>query len=200
MKTLFAVISAWLLAASAAQAQNDLKPGQRWVEQIDGSFSIPYFEAAQKPNPGFGGDITLGYRFNRTLALFIGSGYYQYDIAPAPPATSAQLAYIPLVGVLRLTFGDGPFHPYLFGGAGIAINTYTQVNAPGNTTSKITAAEVDFYLAPGLGILYVFSDDMGVFLQSRVDIDFTSPNGLGIPLANPSVFIPLQAGISFFAI
>lgn len=200
MRTLFLVIFGWILAVSPGWAQKVLKPDQRWVEQIDGSFSIPYFEALQKPNPGFGGDINIGYRFDRSLALFIGSGYYQYNIAPAPPATSAQLAYIPLVGVLRLTFGGGPFRPYVFAGAGIAINTYSQVNAPGNTTSKITAAETDLYLAPGLGIFYRFSEDMGVFLQSRVDIDFTSPNGLGVPLANPSVFIPLQAGISFFAI
>jgi hypothetical protein len=218
MKNLLFVIFCWMLAFSTLWAQDSLNPDQnqaapapkqtpgklppdqRWVEQIDGSFAIPSFTTTVKPDPGLGGDINIGYRFNKNLALFIGSGYYQYSIPAAMPAASAQLAYIPLVGILRLTFGEGPFHPYVFGGAGIALNTYTQTNAPGNPILKTSGAETDFYLAPGLGILYRFSSDMAFFLQSRVDLDFTSSNGLGIPLADPSIFIPLQAGISFFAL
>jgi hypothetical protein len=227
LKFLPAVILTWILAVSTVRAQNNLNPNQnpsdlnpnqnqsvsspnqrqpnltqdqRWVEQVDGSFSIPSSTSNLDPDLGFGGDINIGYRFDRTLGLFIGTGYYQYNLPPAPGATSAVLAYIPLVGILRLTFGDGPFHPYVFGGAGIALNTYIQNNAPGSPTPKIDEAELDFYLAPGLGILYRFSSDMAVFLQSRVDLDFTSSKGLGIPLPDPSVFIPLQAGISFFAL
>jgi hypothetical protein len=182
------------------QDQPDLSPNQRWIEQIDGSFSIPSFRNIVNPELGLGGDINIGYRFDRNLSFFIGTGYYQYNVPPGPGAASALLAYIPLVGILRLTLGDGLFHPYLFAGAGIALNTYTQNNAPGAPVAKISEAETDFYLAPGLGVLYRFSSDMAVFLQSRIDLDFTSPNGLGIPLGNPSVFIPLQAGISFFAL
>ncbi len=198
MKIPWFCILGLILSVSILRAQGDSLPGQKWVEQIDGSFAIPYFAATQRQNPGLGGDINIGYRFDNTLALFIGSGYYQYNLLTAPPAVSAQLSYIPVVGIVRLAFGEGPFRPYVFAGAGIAVNTYTQVNAPGNTTSKIAAAETNFYLAPGLGVLCFFSGDIGVFLQSRVDIDFTNPNDLGIPLANPSVFIPLQAGISLF--
>ena len=177
-----------------------MTPDQRWVEQIDGSFSIPSFNGAVNPSLGLGGDINIGYRLDRTLCVFIGSGYYQYNIPFAPGTTNALLAYIPLVAILRLTLGDGDIRPYVFGGAGIALNTYSQNNAPGNPVPKINEAEIDFYLAPGLGVLYRFSSDMSVFLQTRVDIDFTSPTGLGISLPNPSVFIPLQAGISFFAL
>jgi hypothetical protein len=186
--------------SSPSQHQPDLTPDQKWVEQIDGSFSIPSFTSAVNPALGLGGDINIGYRLDRTLCFLIGTGYYQYNIPPAPGATNALLAYIPLVGILRLTFGDGNFRPYVFGGAGIALNTYTQNNAPGSPIPKINEAEADFYLAPGLGFIYRFSSDMAVFLQSRVDLDFTSPKGLGIPLADPSIFIPLQAGISFFAL
>ncbi len=150
------------------------------------------------PALGLGGDISIGYRLDRTFCLLIDTGYYQYSINPGPDTAKALLAYIPLVGILRITFGDGLFRPYVFGGAGVALNTYVQNSAPGSPSSKIDEAEMDFYLAPGVGMLYRLSGDMAVFLQSRVDIDFTSSRGLGIPLPNPSVFIPLQAGISFF--
>jgi hypothetical protein len=182
------------------QNQPSLTKDQRWVEQIDGSFSIPSFSGTVNPSLGLGGDINIGYRFDRTFCLFLGTGYYQYNVPLAPGAANALLAYIPLVAILRLTFGDGDIRPYVFGGAGIALNTYTQNNAPGSPVPKINEAETDFYLAPGLGIIYRFSSDMALFLQSRVDIDFTSPHGLGITLDSPSVFIPLQAGISFLAL
>ncbi len=218
MKLLIIVIFLWTLNFSTVRGQNDLdsNPSQsvsgpdqsqsslpqdkRWVEQIDGSFSIPSFTGNLEPNLGFGGDINIGYRLDRTICFFIGTGYYQYNIPPSTGATSAILAYIPLVGILRLTFGDGLFRPYVFGGAGIALNTYIQNSPPGSLAPKISEAEADFYLAPGMGILYRFSSDMAIFLQSRVDLDFTSPKGLGIPLGNPSIFIPLELGLSFLAL
>ena len=190
----------WSALPLSLWAQADLNPNQRWVEQIDGSFAFPSLSTTAETNPGLGGDINIGYRLDQNWALFAGSGYYQYNLSPATPNTSALLAYVPLVGILRLTFGDGAFHPYVFGGVGIALNTYSQTNPPGSLVSKISQAETDFYLAPGLGILYRIYSGMALFLQARIDLDFTSPNGLGIPLANPSVFIPLQAGISFFAL
>src|ERR1035438_2765458 len=196
MKFLTAFFFGLFLTVSAAWAQTGLNPEQRWVEQIDGSFSLPFFHAMPEPNLGYGGDINIGYRFDKTLGLFIGTGYYQYDIPSSQAGVVGLLAYIPLVGILRLTFGDGAFHPYIFGGAGIALNTFTPNNPPGNAAPKVSRTETDFYLAPGLGILYRFSSDMALFLQSRVDVDFTSTHGLGIPLENPSIFIPIQGGIS----
>ncbi len=200
MKSLTFMILGWVLSLSTAWAQEELSPSQKWVEQVDGSFAVPSFMATVEPNPGLGGDINIGYRFDKTLSLLIGSGYYQYNLTTGPPATGAQLSYIPLVGILRLNLGSGPFHPYAFWGTGIAINTFTRINPQGSPISKISAAETDFYLAPGLGIIYAISGYMAVFLQSRIDLDFTSRNGLGIPLSNPSIFIPLQAGISFFVL
>ena len=190
----------WVLSASVLWAQQPLADDQRWVEQVDVSIALPSFRTPVAPDPGPGGDINLGYRFDRTWAIFFGTGYYQYNIPPSSPATSALLAYIPLVLILRTTLGDGPIRPYLFGGAGFALNTYSQINGPGDPIREVDRAETDLYLAPGVGVLYRFSSDMAVFLQTRIDIDFTSQNNLGIPLGNPSVFIPIQAGISFFTL
>ena len=206
MKKLWIAVFCWSLAVSLkAQTQAvpaapaTLAPNQRWVEQIDGSFSIPTFSSQHEPDPGTGGDINVGYRFDRTFALFLGTGYYQYGIPAATSQFNAHLAYIPLTLIFRVTFGDGEFRPYLFEGAGLALNIYTQ-NDDLNGAVPTSQSEIDFYMTPGLGISYAFASDMAVFVQSRIDLDFTSHNGLGLPLGNPSVFIPLQAGISFFAL
>ena len=187
-------------ASQPAPTPGTLEPQQRWVEQIDGSLAVPSYTSNLQSNPGFGGDINIGYRLDRTWAVFIGSGYYQYNLPAPAPGSSALLAYIPLVGMLRMTLGDGLIRPYLFGEAGLALATYTQNNPSGSAILKTSQAETDFYLAPGLGVLYRFSSDMAVFLQTRLDLVYTSPQGLGIPLTSPSIFIPIQAGISFFAL
>jgi hypothetical protein len=169
-----------------------------WVEQADGGLSFPLSSAPQGSNPGFGGDLNIGYRLDRTLAFFVGTGYYQYDLSASPTAVKDKLAYIPFTGICRITLGDGPIHPYLFGALGIALSTYSQTNPLADTETN--KAETDFYAAPGLGILFALSSNMAFFLQSRLDLVFTSHNGLGTPLDSPTVFIPLQAGISFFAL
>ncbi len=188
------------LIATPALSQSGPDPHPQWIEQIDGSFSVPASSTQRLADPGLGGDINVGYRFDNTFSFFVGTGYYQYGIAPSPGGQNAQLSYIPLTGILRFTFGGGFFRPYLVGGFGGALNTYTQTNPPGSLTARSSESQINFYLAPGLGVLYVFSSDMAVFLQARVDVDFTSHNGLGGELENPSVFIPLQIGISFFAV
>jgi hypothetical protein len=177
-----------------------LAPNQRWVEQIDGSFAVPSFGSQHEPDPGAGGDINIGYRFDRTFALFLGTGYYQYPVPSAPGGANAQLGYIPLVGILRASFGEGQIRPYIFEGIGFALNIFTQTYPAGGPSPNSSQSEIDFYMTPGVGISYAFASDMAAFVQSRLDLDYTSHNGLGLPLGNPSVFIPLQAGISFFAL
>ncbi len=193
------LVLGFCLIAFPAWPQSKSISSQKWVEQIDGSFSIPSAATEGLSDPGLGGDINIGYRFNKDFSFFVGTGYYQYGIAPSPGGQNAQLSYIPLIAILRFTFGEGLFHPYLVEGFGGALNTYTQTNPPGSLTAHSSQSQINFFLAPGLGILYVFASDMAVFLQTRVDLDFTSHNGLGGSLGDPSVFIPLQIGISFAA-
>jgi opacity protein-like surface antigen len=196
LKNRLLLLFLFLLVGSSAQAQNGLNPSQKWLEQIDGSFSIPSSAATSKFNPGLGGDINIGYRLDKTWALLLGVGIYEYDVLPAP---SGQWAYIPLTGILRATLGDGSLRPFIFFGLGGALNTYSETNPLGSPTPQTSKSEIDFYMAPGLGVLYVFASNMAVFLQSRIDLDYVSSNGMGIPLSGPLIFIPLQAGISFFA-
>jgi hypothetical protein len=200
MKALLAVLFCWGFTLSAVWAQADLRPDQQWIEQIDGSFAIPSISTVEVSNPGYGGDINVGYRFDHTWALFFGTGYYQYNILTATDAVSSQLNYIPLTLFFRMTLGEGPFHPFFFGGGGVVINTFTQTFPSGDPVHTVNQTEIDPYLGPGAGVLYKFSSDMAAFVQTRLDVDFTSFHGLGIPMTSPSIFIPVQAGISFFVI
>jgi len=200
MKILMGVMFVWGLAGSAVWAQADLMPDQQWIEQIDGSFALPSISTIEISNPGYGGDINVGYRFDHTWALFFGIGYYQYNLQPSPNAASAQLNYIPLTLFLRMVLLEGPFHPFIFAGGGAVINTYAQTFPAGSPIQSSNHSEIDGYLGPGVGVLYKFSSDMAAFVQTRIDLNFTSFNGLGIPMANPSIFIPIQAGISFFVL
>ena len=200
MKILLSVIFMWALTLSAVWAQADLKPDQQWIEQIDGSFALPSVSTIEISNPGYGGDINVGYRFDHTWALFFGLGYYQYNIATLTDAVSSQLNYIPLTLFIRMTLCEGPFHPFLFAGAGAVINIFSQTFPAGDPIHTVNQSEIDPYLGPGVGVLYRFEDDMAAFVQTRIDVNFTSFTGLGIPMANPSIFIPIQAGISFFVL
>ncbi len=198
MRTFLILALGWALPL-VLQAQQPLEPKTLWVEQIDASYSLP-FSGTRKPDPGVGGDINIGYRFDHALALFVGVGFYDYAIPASPTVGKAEFSYIPLALIPRLTFGEGPLRPYLFCGMGIALNTLTQTNPPGSPTDKTTQAETSFYLSPGLGVLYVFASDMALFLQTGLDMDFASRGGLGQVTGTPPIFIPVKAGISFFVL
>jgi hypothetical protein len=193
MKRLFLLVLALVLPLSAVWG-DDLNPDQRWTESIDGSFSFPFSTAdAQAFAPGLGGDLSMGYRFDRNFTLSAATGYYQYNVQNQPGST-ANLSYIPLLAVARYNLMTGPVHPYIFLGAGVALNTFTL------NSSTLGTRETDFLLTPGLGVLFRVADFMGIFFQGRVDIDFTSTGGLGKSTDSPSIFIPLQVGVGFFVL
>jgi hypothetical protein len=196
MKTFLMVMTWWALTVTMVFAQSSIEPRQKWVMQVDGGYSTPVFREAHKLDPGYGGDIGVGYRFNRTFALFFGTGYYRFNIPFA--SMSTQLTCVPVDGVFRMTFGKGHLHPYVFCGLGGITNTFTKTDFTAVPTSKTSQTEINFYMAPGLGIMYVFSKNKALFIQTRMGLDFTTYNGFGIPMSSPSVFIPVQVGISVF--
>jgi hypothetical protein len=67
-----------------------------------------------------------------------------------------------------------------------------------NSFSQTSASQTDFMAAPGAGVLLKVSDSAALFLQARVDMDFTGSNGFGGTADSPTIFIPIQAGIGFF--
>jgi hypothetical protein len=176
----------------------DLTADQRWTETADGSLALPSStDAAQAFNLGFGGDLSVGYRLDRTFTLAVASGYYQYDLSKPNVGENGNFSYVPLLGVVRINLTHEPVRPYLFLGLGVAINSYSVT--PGGQSSKYTSNQTDFLAAPGVGVLFKVSDSAALFLQGRIDVDFTPANGLG-GTDSPTIFIPLQAGIGFFVL
>ena len=155
MKTLLIVMTWWVLTVTMVFAQSSIEPRQKWVVQVDGGYSTPVFKEAHRLDPGYGGDISIGYRFNRTFALLFGTGYYRYNIPFA--SISTQLTCVPVDGIFRMTFGKGHLHPYFFCGLGGITNTFTKTDFAAIPASKTSQTEINFYMAPGLGIMYVFS-------------------------------------------
>ncbi len=178
-----------IIPGVALCAEGDLPADQRWTETADGSFSLPFSTNASKAlSTGFGGDLSVGYRFDRTFTFAVASGYYQYGLSQIGSGAGGNISYVPLMGVFRFNLTHEDIRPYLFLGLGVAINSYSQ---PSNS-------QTDFLAAPGVGVLFKVADTMALFLQGRVDLDFTPNNGLGGSADSPTIFIPIQAGIGFF--
>jgi hypothetical protein len=172
-----------------------LPENQSWIEQIDGGFIFPMSSAASGDyDRGVGGDILVGYRFDRTFSLSADLGYYDCD-QKLIGATAGEWIYVPMLAVARWTFGDGTVRPYVFAGAGIAVNSY---NLTQGVWGHITNKETDLLLAPGAGVLFIVAPGTALYLQARMDLNFTTQNGPWTD--NPSIFLPIKGGLSFFVL
>ncbi len=184
-----------ILPGMALADEGDIPADQRWTETADGSLALPLSTSvAQAFSTGFGGDLSVGYRLDRTFTLAVASGYYQYDISKPTAGESGNFSYVPLMGVARFNLTHEAIRPYLFLGLGVALNSYSQTFS--SESSKST--QTDFLMAPGAGVLFKVADSAALFLQARVDMDFTGANGFGGTSNSPTIFIPIQAGIGFF--
>jgi hypothetical protein len=182
------------LLVSSAFAQ-ELSEKQKWIEQVDGGFVFPLSTAASAGYArGYGGDILIGYRFDRSFSLSADLGYYDCD-QRFLGATGGEWIYVPIMAVARYNFGPGWVRPYVLLGGGVAVNTYTLT--PGYS-GQLSKRETDLLLAPGLGVLFVVAPDTALYAQARLDLNFSTPNG---PFTdNPTLFMPLKAGMSFFVL
>ncbi len=186
-----------LLPVFPALAQ-DLAPDQKWIEQADAGFAIPAStNVASVFNVGIGGDILVGYRFDRNFSLSTDLGYFQCD----QKGGDGAWVYVPLMEVARYNFGSGKVRPYVILGMGAVFNSYTQSLLNMSQALNLSHQETDFFLSPGAGVLFVVFSDAAVYLQARMDLNFTSGNPMNSPaMDNPSIFIPLKAGMSFFVL
>lgn len=138
---------------------------------------------------GYGGDLLVGYRFDHDFSLSADLGYYDCN----QKGSGGGWIYIPVLAVARYNFEIGWIRPYVLLRAGMAVNTFTLTPSYSGARTK---QETDLLLAPGLGVMFTVSSDTSVYIQTRFDLNFATPEG---PWAdNPSVFLPLKGGISFF--
>lgn len=194
MKTKFLVVGLLILAAVPAFSQ-ELNENQKWIEQADGGFVFPVSPSvAAGYARGVGGDLLVGYRFDRNFSLSADLGYYDCD-QKFLGANGGEWIYVPVLAVARYNFGPGWVRPFVLLGAGVAVNTYTLT--PGYN-GKLSDRETDLLLAPGAGVMFIVARDTALYVQARFDLDFSTVGGPWTD--SPSLFVPLKAGISFFVL
>lgn len=196
MKKHFNFIGLFILLAVPAFVHGQLSENQKWIEQVDGGLVIPASTAvATNYAVGVGGDLLVGYRFNRDLSLSADLGYYDCDQKMAG-AEGGEWIYIPVLAVLRCNFGPrGWVRPFVSLGAGVAVNSFTL--SPGYA-GKLSKRETDPLLAPGGGVIFIVSHDTALYLQARFDLNFSAPQGPWTD--NPTLFVPIKGGVSFFVL
>ena len=183
----------WLLVGGLWA--DPLPENQRWIEAIDGGFIFPVSSAASNDyDRGVGGDILIGYRFDRTFSLSVDLGYYDCDQKTAG-GSAGEWIYVPILGIARWTFGSDWVRPYVFAGAGIAVNSY---NLTQGVWGHVSNRETDLLLAPGAGVLFVIAPGTALYIQSRLDLNFTTQSGPWTD--NPSIFLPIKGGLSLFVL
>ncbi|HET9869185.1 MAG TPA: hypothetical protein VFR02_01630 [bacterium] len=193
---------ALLLAGAAFPARAaDLAPNQQWIEQVNAGAVLPLSTKVSGAfAPGYGGEIVVGYRFDRDFVLSTSFGYYDCD-QKGSGATAGEWLYMPLMESARLNMGEGWFRPYLLLGLGAAFNTYSETVPFGASTQKLSHGETDLLVSTGVGGLFILFPNSALYVQGRLDLDFTTGKSLSSPAVDdPTLFIPLQAGISFFVL
>lgn len=192
MKRPFWTVVLLMGTALPCLGQTQLGGQQRWIEQADAGFVFPYSKSASADyGAGVGGDLSIGYRFNRDINLSADLGYYNCGLRGG----GGQWSYLPGLLILRFNFGEGWVRPYLILGGGWALNVYSPPFTP--SPGSASQVQVSPMVSPGVGLLFVLFHDLAVYGQVRFDMDYASPGGSWSD--NPTVFMPLKAGLSFFA-
>lgn len=226
MKRILALVLGSMLVATSASFADS--PQGNFVVSVNGLVGVPTSSnVASDVGVGFGGEGFVGYAFNSQFTLGVDSGYDTYSINESyvlkalnlpslPPARTltGSLNYIPIMAEAKYAFSATGVKPYVLLGAGIALNSGSfTVSVPGQSATG-TISETDLLIAPGLGVAFPVSDKIDIFVQARVDLDFTNnndstpgtitynPGGSGTGNGNftgdnPTIYIPFALGADF---
>jgi hypothetical protein len=195
-------------------------------------FGIPASsKTATEYNIGGGLEIFISYKANKDLLIGLDLGLQDYSVnndyflkafqqtygfgLPAGVTLGGDFAYFPLMAMAKVSFGENDkMKPYMLFGFGPAFNTGSASASYQGQSVSVSVHETTLVLAPGFGLAIRAADDLEVFIQGRVDIDFTSQNNSdivtttqpGFPTQTttgnlsddgPTLFIPIQAGVRF---
>lgn len=164
--------------------------GGCWVFQVNAETGFPMGRLNNVANEGWGSEGSFGYRFRQNITVSLESGYAGYSAKSGVLNTTWDL--IPIVLKGQFNFGNAGVQPYVFLGAGIALNSQSSSFA-GLTYAK---GETDFLEEAGLGISFAVAPQIYLYVQSKVEIDNTSGN---YAADQPTVIIPLDIGLNILA-
>jgi len=225
------------------RAQGAWGASDYFVLGIGASAGVPASSnAATQLNVGTGGEALAGYALDDHLSIGLvgglessslqfklgnsiaseleAEGLTPAEVASLNVGVSGEMNYVPLMVQVRFVMDGRTVRPYALLGIGAAFNT-GNVNIGMNSNGQTLAItesikETDFLLAPGLGLLFP-GDRSDVFLQARVDLDYTtsgftdifyytiSTNGgsaSGSGYANltgdsPTIYLRFEAGLDY---
>ena len=172
---------------SQARADEEARAITGWIIQDDLDTSLALDNMANDVNPGWGSEVSLGYRFPIDLEFSVETGFNTYS--GRTDSFYQTWTMIPLVFKIQYGFGAGLIQPYVFLGAGLAFNLKTA----SKDASLIDASEADFLDEAGFGLDFELEDNTSFFVQSKIEIDYTSTN---YATGQPYLF-PFTAGFKF---
>lgn len=194
-----------------------------WKIQFQASMDAMAFDTKDAgitfTGTGAGLEGSVAYAFDDNLAVGVMTGVHGVDVEDLSDATGGFLGggawtYTPVEAFLQYNL-DGRTGPYLLFGMGIAVNALTvegpdleDLIGPGNpdlSNVGLGLSNSALILSPGVGCSFAVADDLNIFFQTRLDINFLnedfkrifelmSPSGTGI---GDGIFIPFQVGINF---
>jgi len=156
------------------------------VFQIDGETSFPQGQLNNTALQGWGPEISGGYRFPQNITLSLETGYVGLGLKGN--VFNSTWAMIPIVFKGQYNFTNGVVQPYVFLGAGLALN-YQSSSFAG---TAYTPSETDFLEEGGLGISFSLLEQIFLFIQTKIEIDDTSSR---YAPDQPTVLIPVDVGL-----
>lgn len=161
-----------------------------WIFQVNAETGFPTGNLNNVANEGWGSEGSFGYRFPQNITISLESGYVGYSAKSGVLNTTWDL--IPIVLKGQYNFGNAGIQPYVFLGAGLALNSQSSSFA-GLTYAR---GETDFLEESGLGVSFAVAPQIYLYVQTKIEIDNTSGN---YAADQPTVIIPLDIGLNILA-
>ncbi|HTA77838.1 MAG TPA: outer membrane beta-barrel protein [bacterium] len=156
------------------------------VFQLDGETSFPQGQLGNTALQGWGPEISGGYRFPQNITLSLETGYVGLGFKGNQFNTSWDMVPVLLKG--QYNFSGGLIQPYVFLGAGLALNFQSSSFAG----TAYNSSEVDFLEEGGLGISFSVIEQIYLFIQTKIEIDNTSSH---YAPDQPTILIPVDVGL-----
>ncbi|GEM_PF-2539089 len=187
-KILILLLVGFLGWVSQAWADEETRSITGWIFQDNLGTSFALGGLSNDVNPGWGGEASLGYRFPIGLEFSFEGGFDAYS--GRTDSFYKTWNVMPLVIKVQYGFGTSLIQPYLFIGAGVAIN----VKSASADASLSDASETDFLDEGGFGLDFELVHDSSFFIECKIETDYTSSHYAS---ATTLLLSPLIAGFKF---
>jgi hypothetical protein len=163
-------------------------------------------------SPGWGYNVEAGYAFSDVVSLSLLYGYefvmWHFDDPPEDMDMGFYSNPVMLVGKFTVPGDQVRFYGFL--GVGLAFNSMmTHAWAADEPVDGVTAhmrtgfETINFEMAPGVGLELSVSDQINLFIQTKLVMNFISQDladmaeGPEHTLTVPMMYLPLQVGMNF---